>query len=230
MSNTTGRVQTREKRELRALAEGIVRPLRASTARKRRMREELLAHLAAIFDEELEKSGDQRAALEGAAKRFGDPGELSRQLQETVPRCDRWRSILERLGYQRGESVWHLAGRHLLVTLAIYAAAVLLALPILAALLPAASATGEAPRYVDLVLGVVLVAALLSSVFSLLLAALPGKIVQLLYRTRAGRLPLSVLCALVSLLVFPLFPAASMIFLLMARQATEQWRCQQEWA
>ena len=45
-----------------------------------------LAHLAAIFEEEAEKLGDERAALDRARRRFGDPRELTGELQETVPR------------------------------------------------------------------------------------------------------------------------------------------------
>ena len=39
-------------RELKIVVERAVRPVRATIARKRRMREELLAHLMAIFEEE----------------------------------------------------------------------------------------------------------------------------------------------------------------------------------
>ena len=49
------------------IVERIVRPLRASTPRKRKMREELLAHLSAIYDQELVRLHNPAAALEAAA-------------------------------------------------------------------------------------------------------------------------------------------------------------------
>ena len=106
--------------ELKRVVEQAVRPVRATMARKRRMREELLAHLVAIFEEEAGRLGDEQAALEQAKQRFGDPRELTGQIQQTVPWLDRCRSILENMGCQPGESAWHLAGRHFLVMLTIY--------------------------------------------------------------------------------------------------------------
>ena len=106
-------------KELKILVERTVRPVRATIVRKRQMREELLAHLVSIFDEESQKVGDEQAALDQAKRRFGDPGELTTQLQQAVPRWDRWRSILENMGCQPDESAWHLAGKHFLVTLMI---------------------------------------------------------------------------------------------------------------
>ena len=82
--------------ELKRVVEEGVRPVRATMARKCRMREELLAHLAAIFEEEAGKLGDEQAALDQAKRRFGDPQELTEQLQQAVPRGDRcaraWRT------------------------------------------------------------------------------------------------------------------------------------------
>ena len=49
--------------KLKVLVERAVRPVRASVTRKRHMREELLAHVTAIFEEEFEKSGDEAAEL-----------------------------------------------------------------------------------------------------------------------------------------------------------------------
>ena len=42
-------------KELKIVVEQAVRPVRATMARKRQMREELLAHLTAIFEEEVGK-------------------------------------------------------------------------------------------------------------------------------------------------------------------------------
>ncbi len=77
--------------ELRRQIECVVRPIRASQWRKDRMREELLAHLSALYDEELAAStGDEAAALAAAKARFGAPATLSSELQSTVPVVERW--------------------------------------------------------------------------------------------------------------------------------------------
>jgi hypothetical protein len=73
---------------LKIIVERAVRPVRASTARKRKMREELLAHVVGVFEEEGGRLGDERAALERAALRFGNSAEVTSQLQESVPASD----------------------------------------------------------------------------------------------------------------------------------------------
>jgi hypothetical protein len=73
---------------LKIIVERAVRPLQINTVRKLRMREELLAHLTAVYDAEAEKGGDEHAALERTKRRFGNPDELSGQLQESVPTRD----------------------------------------------------------------------------------------------------------------------------------------------
>ena len=45
------------------------------------MREELLAHLTAIYEEEKARLHDSAAAISEAKKRFGNPQELSRELE-----------------------------------------------------------------------------------------------------------------------------------------------------
>jgi hypothetical protein len=74
--------------QLKILVERAVRPVTASTARKRKIREELLAHVSGVFEEELARLGDERAASERTALRFGNPAEVTRQLQESVPAGD----------------------------------------------------------------------------------------------------------------------------------------------
>jgi hypothetical protein len=91
--------------EVKIVVERVVRPVRAPMARKRKMREELLAHLAAIFEEEVEKRGDEQAALLAAKRRFGNPQELSSELQRAVSRYDRFDGAMERyIGFRRGDS------------------------------------------------------------------------------------------------------------------------------
>lgn len=78
-------------KELRIQVERAVRPLRASEARKDRIREELYAHLCAAYEEELASGADEPAAAAeaGAARRacerLGDPRELCAALQAAVP-------------------------------------------------------------------------------------------------------------------------------------------------
>ena len=74
--------------QLKVIVERAVRPVRASTSRKRKMREELLAHVVGVFEEECARLGDDRAALERTALRFGNPAEVTAQLQESVPASD----------------------------------------------------------------------------------------------------------------------------------------------
>jgi hypothetical protein len=74
--------------QLKIIVERAVRPVRASTARKRKMREELLAHVVGVFEEEGARLGDEGAALERTALRFGNPAEVTSQLQESVPAGD----------------------------------------------------------------------------------------------------------------------------------------------
>jgi hypothetical protein len=76
--------------ELRRHVERIVRPIRASNWRKVRMREELLAHLASIYEDELASHQDDQAlALAAAVERFGEPSALRAELQATVPHVER---------------------------------------------------------------------------------------------------------------------------------------------
>jgi hypothetical protein len=93
---------------LKIIVERAVRPVRVSTARKGKMREELLAHVVGVFEEERARLGDDRAALERAALRFGNPAEVTLQLQETVPARDAVRRYWEGTP---GEPAWRTALR-----------------------------------------------------------------------------------------------------------------------
>jgi hypothetical protein len=85
--------------ELNRLIERIVVPIKASRGRKRRMREELLAHLSTVFAEELATAADETAALCATFARFGEPGNVTRDLQEAVPPRDRLRAGVEILSH-----------------------------------------------------------------------------------------------------------------------------------
>jgi hypothetical protein len=102
---------------LKILVERAVRPVRASPSHKRKVREELLAHVRAVFEEEAARLGDERAALERTGQRFGDPAELTGQLQESVPASDRLGWFLELVFVGTGTSALRLALRYALLTL-----------------------------------------------------------------------------------------------------------------
>jgi hypothetical protein len=74
--------------QLKIIVERAVRPVRASTGRKRKMREELLAHVSGVFAEEVAQLSDEGAALERTALRFGNTAEATSQLQDAVPASD----------------------------------------------------------------------------------------------------------------------------------------------
>jgi hypothetical protein len=69
---------------LKTIVERAVRPVQATSSRKRKMREELLAHVTDVFDEEFASSHDEAIAMEKSAERFGNPAEVARQLQQSV--------------------------------------------------------------------------------------------------------------------------------------------------
>lgn len=75
---------------LRQRVEQIVRPLRASLRTKDRMREELLAHLEALYAQHLQRAGDETKALDEARRQLGDPAQLTAELQDSVPKLEQW--------------------------------------------------------------------------------------------------------------------------------------------
>jgi ATP-dependent Clp protease ATP-binding subunit ClpC len=78
-------------KDLKIHVERAVRPVRASNLRKDRMREELLAHLTQIYQEEVARLANEPEAIAQARRRFGEPAEVTRELQASVPR---WEQIL----------------------------------------------------------------------------------------------------------------------------------------
>jgi hypothetical protein len=96
--------------QLKIVVERAVRPVRASAARKRKMREELLAHVVGAFEEEA-RLGDEQAALARTQERFGQAAELTAQLQASVPPSDSFERSAENFFGGSGESVLRLAAR-----------------------------------------------------------------------------------------------------------------------
>jgi len=116
------------------VVERVVRPIRAGVAHKRKMREELLAHLAAIYEEEQALLDDPAAALKAAAGRLGDPAVLAREFQDAVPAAERLAYHVERwLGWRPPESVARMMSRQALVSFV--AVAVVTGLPVFGAIL-----------------------------------------------------------------------------------------------
>jgi hypothetical protein len=76
-------------KELMVAVERVVRPMRADPRRKMKMRQELLAHLTNAYEEGKARLGNESLALEEAVRRFGNPTELTRELQASVPFFER---------------------------------------------------------------------------------------------------------------------------------------------
>jgi len=100
---------------LKVLVERAVRPVRAALRNKQKMREEMLAHVTAVFEQELAETDDEAAALTRTAERFGDPAELTLQLQTTVPLRDGFDRLLDRVWFRPGEPTLRRAVRHALL-------------------------------------------------------------------------------------------------------------------
>lgn len=94
-------MSTAAPRELMVLVERVVRPLAASEKSKKRMRDELLLHLASIHAEELDRDGDAATALVRTQQRFGDLSELSSELRATQSTRDQWLRSFEWCVMQR---------------------------------------------------------------------------------------------------------------------------------
>jgi hypothetical protein len=87
--------------------ERIVRPIQAMDDRKDRMREELLAHLEASFEQERAKQTDDGLARQRAMASLGDPVQLRNELQNSVSRMERLKAKNERLfNWHAPEPAW----------------------------------------------------------------------------------------------------------------------------
>lgn len=234
--------------ELKVIVERAARPVRASKLRKRRMREELLGHLVGIYEEELGRLGDHQAALEQAGQRFGDPKELTEELQEAVPKWDRVFPILDELEFKPGRSLLRVAGKHVLFAFALFSVTLL-------GILPLAWARGRLGE-IGFLLHLLLVMCIVSGGFSFVFALLTERLRRALYGRESERSlrQVAVHC-LASLPVFPamtyltylglmgdftaglrgvcvacaLAPAAPVLFVLMAGRAAEEMRHEEEW-
>jgi ATP-dependent Clp protease ATP-binding subunit ClpC len=213
------------------------------------MREELLAHLTAIFEEEVERLGDQRAALDQAARRFGDPRELTAQLQDTVPRWDRF-ARLDEVGSFRGpqESASGYAYRILSFAVAVCVISIVAA----SAIAFFFGREGE----LQLRLHVVLCMSVLQIPLTAGILMLANGMYRALYGMPSHRSwRMAVVYGLISMVFFPLLafgwywsltgdlatslvqlrfacyfaPLAPVLFALMSKQSVKKMRCHEEW-
>ncbi len=124
--------------------ERIVRPIYAHGTQKSRMREELYAHLAAIYEEECSGEVDEELAFSKALERFGDPKVIRQELQRTVNPVVQLQGRLDRLFARRsGEERLQFAIRSS-VNFAVYETLVLLAMILLLSLFVGLSSIFEA--------------------------------------------------------------------------------------
>lgn len=75
--------------------EQAVRPVNASLARKRKMREDLLAHAVKIYSDLRISTDCPQVALDQTVLALGQSADLSNQLQASVPAIDRLTQFLE---------------------------------------------------------------------------------------------------------------------------------------
>ena len=191
--------------ELMVHVERAVRPVRAGPARKLKMRQELLAHLSGIYDEELAHHGDPAAARAEALRRFGDPAALTGELQDSVPSAERVLharvpgvnrlSVLQRLSARRpGESDTRYAVRS-----AVWQGVLLTSAGALAAVMRAAGSGWTLDRSEwGVMAGCLAVLAVVNSTFLFLVAAMGRAVSGDLGPAALGR---AVACAAVGIAV-----------------------------
>jgi hypothetical protein len=110
--------------QLKIIVERAVRPLRASSGRKQKIREELLGHVRDVFDEEFTRPNDGGSPLDRTVRRFGNPAELTVHLQRSIPAFD---GIVRYLEGPPDQSTLHSALRFVAIELAIAWAALAVA-------------------------------------------------------------------------------------------------------
>lgn len=184
-------------REFKVVVERTVRPVRASRARKHRMRQDLLQHLQSVFDEELRQGLDESQALDRTLHRFGATDELATDLQRAVPWNDRLAFRLESLSANRpGESLARRAARLALLMFAAMATAYFIVLP---PILVLQGRQREMRQTWFLGVVICLTLAVLTFVFSLLAHAMRRAV----FLGQRRSLPRAVLVAVASSVVVP---------------------------
>lgn len=234
---------------MKIAVERAVRPLLTRQTCKRRMRQEMLAHLIAVHAQEMKKLGNDEAATDHTLERFGDPQELLSQLQEGLRWWDRVGYRLDEIFEPKpGESTVRLAVRPFMFMLLAYAV-------ILAVMLPILLLQGK--QYLLLpIVRMAIVTSIVATVLHCLLITIPIRLGRILYSGRCRRPLVAVLPYVIfSLAVFPLLafftfwgltgdlkasfghfqfgclfaPAAPAVFLLMTKPIFEETSHRQEW-
>lgn len=113
--------------------EQIVRPVRAMYDTKSKMREELYAHLLALYEEERPRAADGETVIRAALARLGNLAELRRRLQSSVASFEvfswylnlEFLPFLKQVGFRkRGETDLHRAARvatiHVVICIIVY--------------------------------------------------------------------------------------------------------------
>jgi len=93
------------RKQLQVAVEKAVRPARVGWEHQVRIREELMAHVTGIFEEEWRRLGDEPAAAQEAVHRFGDPAKLTDELNASRSFEQRFAYLMERwFGWRAPES------------------------------------------------------------------------------------------------------------------------------
>jgi len=99
-------------KQLMIHVERAVRPVCAEESTKCNMREELYAHITSICEQELEQTDDKEAAISQACRRFGQPADLTPELQQSVSWLGRAVASIDRWVWRRKhETILHYAWR-----------------------------------------------------------------------------------------------------------------------
>jgi hypothetical protein len=115
---------------MKVAVERAVRPLAATFARKRMLREELLAHLHSVYFDVLSDCSSEAEACERSLARFGDPRKLTGELQASVPRSDRLLSKVQGVPRPADFTPWGMFRWILVFTIAFNTVALALLTPL----------------------------------------------------------------------------------------------------
>lgn len=83
------------RKQLQIAIERAVRPVKVGWWRQDQIREELLAHVTGIFEEEFARLGDEAAASHEALRRFGEPSKLTDEWNAARTLEDRVAYVME---------------------------------------------------------------------------------------------------------------------------------------
>ena len=97
--------------DLMKTVERVVRPLPCDKTTKNRMRADLYTQLECIWEEELAKGDDPASAMACAVARFGETGQLQKELLGTISTVHRWQTAIDHFitGRREGQSTLRFA-------------------------------------------------------------------------------------------------------------------------